>query len=43
MKKFVKGLLIGVGVIALYDLVDYAVTDMRLTKKREEFYAKNGF
>ena len=43
MKKFVKGLLIGVGVIALYELVDYVVTDMRLTKKGEEFYAKNGF
>ena len=43
MKKFVKGLLIGVGVIALYELVDYAVTDMTLTKKREEINAKNGF
>lgn len=43
MKKFVKGLLFGVGAIALYDLIDYAVTDMRLTKKREDFYEKNGF
>ena len=43
MKKFVKGLLLGVGVIALYDLVDYAVTDMRLIKKREDFYEKHGF
>lgn len=43
MKNFVKGLLLGVGVIALYDLVDYAVTDMRMKKKRDEFYAKNGF
>ena len=43
MNEGVKGVVIGVGVIALYELVDYAVTDMRLTKKREEFYAKNGF
>lgn len=43
MKKFVKGLFLGIVSIASYDIITSLIMNKNLDKKREKFYEENEF
>lgn len=43
MKKFIKGIIVGLGFIVSLDIINEVIMDNKLTKKREKFYEENGF